>query len=147
MMSNVILTVDGAEKIKEEILHIETIKLPELKAGIKKARNEGEDTQELAEQWDFYCNRVPSLKNMLSTAKIVGRVEPIKVGLKKKGAHTLERAENGTWTLDDKEIEQERAIQELAEAVTDLGYWRQVAKDVLPAEEFAEVQRCVEYQG
>lgn len=35
-MSNVILTVDGAEKIKEEILHIETIKLPELKEDIKK---------------------------------------------------------------------------------------------------------------
>lgn len=59
----------------------------------------------------------------------------------------MERAENGTWTLDGEEIEQERAIQELAEAVNDLGYWCQVAKDVLPVEEFAEVQRCVEYQG
>lgn len=73
-------------------------------------------------------------------------MKQIKVGLKKKDAHTLERSENGVWALDGKEIDQEQAIQALVEAVDDLGYWCQVAKDVLPEEEFAEVQRCVEYQ-
>lgn len=145
-MENVTLTVDGVEKFKEEIAHIEKIKLPELRAAIKKALHEGGDAKELNEQWDFYYHRVPYLKNMIASAKIVGRVKPIKVFLKKKGANTLERAENGRWTLDGNPIDQENAIQEMAQAVEDLGYWCQVAKDVLPEEEFAEVQRCVEYQ-
>ena len=58
--------------------------------------------------------------------------ETIKVGLKKKGAHTLERNNAGIWTLDGKEVTQEAAISELVEAVEELGYWCQVAKDVHP---------------
>lgn len=69
----------------------------------------------------------------------------IKVCLHKKGAHTLERNTEGQWTLDRKEIEQEKAISELVEAVQDLGYWCQVAKDVLPAEDFEMVQEAYSY--
>ncbi|MCY9764828.1 hypothetical protein M5X06_31035 [Paenibacillus alvei] len=72
--------------------------------------------------------------------------EAIKVGLKKKGAHTLERTTQGQWILDGKAIEQERAIAELVEAVQDLGYWCQVAKDVLPRKMFELVQESYAYQ-
>jgi hypothetical protein len=69
----------------------------------------------------------------------------IKVCLHKKGAHTLERSEHGKWVLDGKIITQEKAIKELVEAVQDLGYWCQVAKDVLPTEQFEMVQESYEY--
>ena len=69
----------------------------------------------------------------------------LKVCLHKKNAHTLERKSDGKWLLDNKEIPQEQAIDELAKAVQDLGYWCQVAKDVLPKEEFDEVQYAYEY--
>lgn len=72
--------------------------------------------------------------------------EVIKVGLKKKGAHTLERTTEGKWMLDGKEIEQEQAIAELVEAVEELGYWCQVAKDVLPKETFEMVQESYAYR-
>ncbi|MCY7485399.1 hypothetical protein [Paenibacillus alvei] len=72
--------------------------------------------------------------------------DALKVGLKKKGAHTLERTTQGQWLLDGKEIEQERAIAELVEAVQDLGYWCQVAKDVLPTEMFELVQESYKYE-
>lgn len=73
-------------------------------------------------------------------------MEKVKVCLHKKNAHTLERNEEGQWFLDKKEIEQEQAISELVEAVSDLGYWCQVAKDVLPVEEFEMVQEAYEYK-
>ena len=63
----------------------------------------------------------------------------------KKGAHTLERNGQGVWTLDGKVIDQEQAIVEMADAINDLGYWCQVAKDVLPTEMFEEVQYAYEY--
>ncbi|WP_102274070.1 hypothetical protein [Cytobacillus massiliigabonensis] len=69
----------------------------------------------------------------------------LKVCLHKKNAHTLERNERGEWTLDGKAIAQETAISELVEAVQDLGYWCQVAKDVLPTEQFETVQEAYEY--
>lgn len=69
----------------------------------------------------------------------------LKVCLHKKGAHILERTEDGKWLLDNEPVTQEEAINELAEAVQDLGYWCQVAKDVLPEEEYEEVQRAYEY--
>lgn len=71
---------------------------------------------------------------------------PVKVCLHKTGTHTLERDGSGQWFLDKKEIEQERAIAELLEAVRDLGYWCQVAKDVLPAEQFEMVQEAYAYE-
>ncbi|MDX8367832.1 hypothetical protein [Cytobacillus sp. IB215665] len=71
----------------------------------------------------------------------------IKVCLHKKNAHTLERNEQGKWFLDEKEIGQEQAIEELAEAVQDLGYWCQVAKDVLPEEQFELVNESYYYEG
>lgn len=70
----------------------------------------------------------------------------IKVGLKMKGAHTLERTTEGQWLLDGNKIEQERAITELVEAVQALGYWCQVAKDVLPSEMFEMVHESYEYE-
>lgn len=72
-------------------------------------------------------------------------MEAIKVCLHKKKAHTLERNAEGHWILDDKEIKQEEAIAELVEAVQDLGYWCQVAKDVLPTKQFEAVQESYEY--
>ncbi|WP_099301888.1 hypothetical protein [Bacillus sp. Marseille-P3800] len=72
-------------------------------------------------------------------------MEQIKVCLHKKNAHTLERTEGGAWFLDDKLITQEQAIEELVEATADLGYWCQVAKDVLPEDEFQLVQECYEH--
>ena len=74
-------------------------------------------------------------------------MKPIKVCLHKKGAHMLERNEAGKWFLDGKEIEEQKAIDKLAEAVQDLGYWCQVAKDVLPDEYFEMVQESYTYQG
>lgn len=87
------------------------------------------------------------LSMTLGQAMSIGlnKASNIKVCLHKKGAHMLER-KDGQWILDGKVIDQETAINELVEAVQDLGYWCQVAKDVLPTEEFAEVQRCVEYR-
>lgn len=73
-------------------------------------------------------------------------MKPIKVCLHKKGAHMLERNEAGQWILDGKEIEEEQAITELFEAVQDLGYWCQVARDVLPTEDFEMVQEAYLYQ-
>lgn len=72
-------------------------------------------------------------------------MKELKVFLKKKGARTLERNAEGIWTLDGKVIDQEQAIIELAEAVNDLGYWCQVAKDVLDTEDFEMVQEAYEY--
>lgn len=73
-------------------------------------------------------------------------MKKLKVGLHKKGAHILERSEHGKWILNNKIITQEKAIQELVEAVQDLGYWCQVAKDVLPIEDFNMVQEAYEYK-
>ena len=71
-------------------------------------------------------------------------MELIKLNLYKKNANRLVRTIKGDWVLDNKEITQEQAIIELAEAVRDLGYWCQVAKDILPEEDFAMVQEaCV----
>lgn len=72
-------------------------------------------------------------------------MKELKVCLHKKDAHTLERKSDGKWFLDSKEIPQQHAIEELVEAVQDLGYWCQVAKDVLPKEEFEMVQEAYEY--
>ncbi|MGU9969854.1 hypothetical protein [Bacillus sp. N1(2025)] len=72
-------------------------------------------------------------------------MDKLKVCLHKKGAHTLERTVNGGWILDSKQITQDQAINELAEAVSDLGYWCQVAKDVLE-EDFNAVQEAYEYK-
>lgn len=72
-------------------------------------------------------------------------MKEIKVALKKKGAHTLERNADGEWALDGKKIEQEQAIVEMADAVNDLGYWCQVAKDVLDTEDYELVQYSYEY--
>ena len=69
----------------------------------------------------------------------------IKVCLHKKTSHMLERTIDGKWLLDGNEINQEQAISELIEAVQDLGYWCQVAKDVLPEEMFEMVQESYEY--
>jgi hypothetical protein len=67
------------------------------------------------------------------------------VCLHKKDAHMLERNSEGKWFLDKTEIPQEQAISELVEAVKDLGYWCQVAKDILPTEQFEMVQEAYEY--
>lgn len=72
-------------------------------------------------------------------------MKQFKVCLHKKGAHTLERKEDGKWFLDNMEIPQEKAIEELVEAVQDLGYWCQVAKDVLPADQFDMVNESYSY--
>lgn len=72
-------------------------------------------------------------------------MKEIKVGLKKKGVHTLERNAVDNWFLDGQKIEKEQAINELVEAVKDLGYWCQVAKDVLPTEDFDMVQEAYKY--
>ncbi|WP_240661799.1 hypothetical protein [Paenibacillus xylanexedens] len=71
--------------------------------------------------------------------------KPLKVFLKKRGANTLERSGEGVWTLDGTQIDEKQAIQELVEAVSDLGYWCQVAKDVLPTEMFEMVQESYAY--
>lgn len=68
-----------------------------------------------------------------------------KVCLHKKDAHTLEKKEDGKWYLDHQEIPQEKAIEELVEAVKDLGYWCQVAKDVLPEDQFEMVNESYSY--
>ena len=71
-------------------------------------------------------------------------MELIKLNLYKKNANRLVRTIKGDWVLDNKEITQEQAITELAEAVRDLGYWCQVTKDILPEEDFTMVQEaCV----
>ena len=73
-------------------------------------------------------------------------MKKIDVCLHKKGAHTLERDELGKWFIDKKELSQERAILELAEAVQDLGYWCQVAKDVLDEDVFDTTNEVVAYE-
>lgn len=73
-------------------------------------------------------------------------MKELHVNLRKIDAHTLERKSNGQWFLDKKEIPQQHAIEELVEAVKDLGYWCQVAKDVLPDEDFKMVQEAYEYK-
>jgi hypothetical protein len=72
--------------------------------------------------------------------------DEIKVCLYKKGAHTLKNNYEGQWFLDGEKITQTQAILELVEAVKDLGYWCQVAKDVLPTEQFEMVQEAYEYE-
>ncbi|MFB0831068.1 hypothetical protein ACEU2D_15865 [Brevibacillus laterosporus] len=67
------------------------------------------------------------------------------VCLRKKNGYMLERNESGKWFLDGNKIEEEQAINELVEAVQDLGYWCQVAKDVLPTEVFEMVQESYSY--
>ncbi|WP_282156249.1 hypothetical protein [Cytobacillus gottheilii] len=52
---------------------------------------------------------------------------------------------NGCWFLDNNSISEEEAIAELVEAVQDLGYWCQVAKDVLPESQFTLVEEACEY--
>lgn len=74
-------------------------------------------------------------------------MQEIKVCLHKKGAHMLVRTIDGKWFLDDREVDWETAIQEMATAVEELGYWCQVAKDILLEEDFAEVQRAYEYHA
>lgn len=84
--------------------------------------------------------------NWYDGAKLSYKGKPqLKVSLHKKGAHTLERKDD-RWVLDGKEIDQEHAISELVEAVQDLGYWCQVAKDVLPKESFDMVQEAYKYE-
>lgn len=84
--------------------------------------------------------------NWYENGKLENKVlDEFKVCLHKKSAHTLERNE-GKWFLDGIEIDQEHAICELVEAVRDLGYWCQVAKDVLPTEQFEFVQEAYEYE-
>lgn len=72
-------------------------------------------------------------------------MKELNIRLRKPGADRLSRTPHGTWILEGKEIEQEQAIAELISAVEDLGYWCQVAKDVLPVEDFEEIQRAYEY--
>ncbi|WP_231574969.1 hypothetical protein [Bacillus sp. B-jedd] len=86
-------------------------------------------------------HRLHAVSDLLET-----EVKELRVCLHKKGAHTLERQSNGRWFLDSKEIPEEDAIGELVEAVRDLGYWCQVAKDVLPQEQFETVQEAYEYK-
>lgn len=74
------------------------------------------------------------------------QVTSYRVCLHKKGAHILERSTEGVWTLDGKSIEEEQAIAHLFGAVSDLGYWCQVAKDVLDKESFETVQEAYEYR-
>ena len=84
--------------------------------------------------------------NWYDGTKLTYKGEPqLKVCLHKNGAHTLER-KDGHWTLDGIEIDQEHAISELVEAVQDLGYWCQVAKDTLPKESFEMVQEAYKYE-
>lgn len=94
---------------------------------------------------EFYPCK-PDIFNMTYHAADHISSKTVKVSLRKKGANILERTGEGAWLLDGRPIDQETAIQELVEAVEDLGYWCQVAKDVLPTEEFNEVQRAYEYQ-
>lgn len=68
------------------------------------------------------------------------------VCLHKKGAHILARSNDGEWALDGKKVSEEKAISELVEAVQDLGYWCQVAKDVLPSKQFELIQEAYDYQ-
>ncbi|MEK5393982.1 hypothetical protein NSQ59_27160 [Margalitia sp. FSL K6-0131] len=68
-----------------------------------------------------------------------------KVCLHKKDTQVLERDEQGSWFLDGVFISTEQAINELVDAVQDLGYWCQVAKNVLPTENFEMVQEAYEH--
>lgn len=52
---------------------------------------------------------------------------------------------DGKYYLDEKEVSSELAISALVLAVKELGYWGQVAKDILPEEWFQEVQRAYKY--
>lgn len=47
---------------------------------------------------------------------------------------------DGDYYVDGERVTAEAAILVLSEAVQELGYWCQVAKDVLPVEMFDEVQ-------
>lgn len=55
------------------------------------------------------------------------------------------KLQDGKWFLDDKEITQEEGIKILFDSVRELGYWCQVAKDVLPPEHFDDVQYAYSY--
>lgn len=145
MDKKVILTVQGVENIKAELDQLVKIGLPDAEQKLTMAIQNDGDVKDATAYRDFCRDRIANLGEMLCSAKVVGKFESIKVGLKKKGAHTLERSESGVWTLDGVKIDQERAVQELAEAVSDLGYWCQVAKDVLPTEMFEMVQESYAY--
>ncbi len=75
------------------------------------------------------------------------KYEEIKVNLHKRSGAILTRDSAGRWYLDGNPTSREEAIKELVEAVQDLGYWCQVAKDVLPEEMFDAVQESYAYEG
>ena len=77
-------------------------------------------------------------------------MKEIRVNLYNK--EVLYRNEEGIYALSANGgapavMDEEEAIQNLVQAVRDLGYWCQVAKDILPTGYFEEVNRAVAYEG
>lgn len=71
--------------------------------------------------------------------------EVVKVNLHQKDPRFFVIKE-GKYYLDEKEVPVEVGVAALALAAQELGYWCQVAKDILPEEWFSEVQRVYAYQ-
>jgi len=66
-------------------------------------------------------------------------MENVKVNLHQKDPREFEVID-GKYFADGKEVSPEEAIAILVEAAEELGYWCQVAKDILPEDWFEEVQ-------
>ncbi|MFS1514582.1 hypothetical protein VQL36_19445 [Chengkuizengella sp. SCS-71B] len=72
-MLKVVLTLEGSKKIREEITHIKTIKIPQLKKRLKRSQMM-EGTKYLIactkDEIRFYEKRIPYLKGLLLSAAI-----------------------------------------------------------------------------
>ena len=77
-------------------------------------------------------------------------MKELKVNLYNK--EVLYRSEEGIYALSINGgaplvMGEEEAVQALVSAVQDLGYWCQVAKDILPTDQFEEVNYAVNYNS
>lgn len=72
-MGSVILTQQGMEKIKAELEHVRTVKVPYADNRVQQAKEYGiqEEIKDAKAEQAFYKQRIVVLKGMIETAKIV----------------------------------------------------------------------------
>lgn len=75
------------------------------------------------------------------------RYKTLSVDLRSPTGRILARNSSGGWYLDGNRVDTEDAILLLADAVEDLGYFCQVAKDVLDEDTFEDVMYVYAYDG
>jgi transcription elongation factor GreA len=72
-MGQVILTKQGLKKIKEELEHVKSVKIPYADNRLKDAKEYGDPAviRDAKAEREFYNQRIVVLKGMIETAKIV----------------------------------------------------------------------------